>query len=106
MKPIVKHAVVNSLLATLYIALVSLFLSYAPSVFGPAQKDTVLVPIVMLSLLVFSVAIMGVLIFGRSAMWYLDGRKDEALSLLAHTLAIFFFIIIVALLALFILSSR
>ena len=65
-----------------------------------------LVPIVMLSLLVFSVAIMGVLIFGRSAMWYLDGRKDEALSLLAHTLAIFFFIIIVALLALFILSSR
>ena len=106
MKPIVKHAVINSLLTTLYIALVSSFLFYGPRAFSPAKEDTVLIPIMMLSLLVFSVAMMGVLIFGRPVMWYLDGRKEEAISLLAHTLAIFFFIIIIALLALFVLGSR
>jgi hypothetical protein len=47
----------------------------------------------MLSLLVFSAALVGSLIFGRPILWYLDNKKKEAVLLLAYTLASFFVII-------------
>jgi hypothetical protein len=46
----------------------------------------------MLMLLVFSAALVGVLIFGRPLLWYLEGRKQDSLLLLAGTLAILFVI--------------
>jgi hypothetical protein len=45
------------------------------------------------------------LILGRPALWYLDGRKKEALSLLISTLAIFLGITLLALLVLFLHSA-
>ena len=96
MKPIIKIALLNAALTTLYITAIATFLFYAPTFFGPERSDTVLVPIVMLSLFVFSAAITGALIFGRPALWYIDGKKKEAVSLLAHTLGIFFIITLIA----------
>jgi len=58
-------------------------------------------PIVMLSLFVFSAALTGTLIFGRPILWYLDGKKSEAISLFAYTLAIFLTITIFAFVALY-----
>ncbi|MBI5045747.1 MAG: hypothetical protein HZC14_01935 [Candidatus Niyogibacteria bacterium] len=58
----------------------------------------------MLSLLVFSAALVGILIFGRPLLWYLDGKKQDAVYLLACTLAIFLAITIIALLAMFFLN--
>ncbi len=98
---IVKNAVLNALATAAYIAAVASFLFYAPKVFGTQKVDTVLVPIVMLSLLVFSAAFTGLLIFGRPAIWYLDGKKKEAVSLLALTLGIFLIITLSALFTLF-----
>ncbi len=56
--------------------------------FGQAQ--TVFVPIFVLMLLVFSAALTGALIFGRPVLWFLEGKKKDALLLLAYTLGMFF----------------
>lgn len=57
MNPILKNALINAVGATAYIVAVASFLFYATKTFGPA--NTVLIPIMMLMLLVFSVALMG-----------------------------------------------
>ncbi|MEK7508128.1 MAG: hypothetical protein AAB602_03550 [Patescibacteria group bacterium] len=101
MKPIIKIAFLNAMLTFLYVAVIATFMFYAPTLFGKERNDTVLVPIVMLSLLVFSAALTGALIFGRPALWYVDGKKKEAILLLAYTLGIFFIITIIAVCALY-----
>ena len=98
MQQITKRAVISALATAIYVVVVASFLFYAPKVFGPA--NTVLVPIAMLLLFVFSAALTGLLIFGQPALWYLDGRKKEALSLLTLTLGIFFILTLVSVLVL------
>lgn len=95
---IIKNALINSILAVAYIALVATFMNHAENTFGPANKF--IVAITMLSLLVFSVAIMGILIFGRPVMWYLDGAKKEAMKLLFCTLGFIFIALVIFLLIL------
>lgn len=98
---IIKKAMLNAVGVALYIIAVASFLFYVPKIFGPEQKpDTVLAPITMLSLLVLSASLIGLLIFGRPILWYWDGQKREAISLLAYTLGIFLTITIIALVAL------
>ncbi|MBI3894767.1 MAG: hypothetical protein HY313_02435 [Acidobacteria bacterium] len=101
MQPITKRAVINALATAIYVVLVASFLFYAPKIFGRAGKaDTVLAPITMLLLFVSSAALTGLLIFGQPALWYLEGRKKEALSLLTLTLGIFFAITLISFLTL------
>jgi len=88
-------------LTALYVFVISSFLFYASKIFGKDEPNTVLVPIMMLSLFVFSAALVGTLVFGRPITWYLDGKKKEAVSLLLYTLGVFLIITIIALLALF-----
>ncbi len=96
---IVKNAIINSFCASLYIILiVSLIYLGGQSFFG--EEETILIPIAMLMLFVFSAAFTGSLIFGKPIMWYLDGKKREALSLLMITLGIFLTIPIIILLSL------
>lgn len=100
---ITKYALVNALLTALYIALVSSFVFYVPKALGLNNKpDTVMAPIVMLSLLVFSVSVVGLLIFGRPVMWCLDGRKKEALRLVIYTLLTFFIVTAAVFIAFFV----
>ena len=91
MKPILRVALLNALSTALYVTVVGSFLFYAAQM-RLGQAKTILVPIAMLMLLVFSAALVGVLIFGRPLLWYLEGRKQDSLLLLAGTLAILFVI--------------
>ncbi len=75
--------------------LVVLFLFYVPEFFQPTFS--LLIPICMLMLFVLSAAVMGILVFGQPILWYLDGKKQEAISLLMYTLGIFFCIWVVVL---------
>jgi hypothetical protein len=86
-KNIFKNALVNSILTAVYVGIIASFLFYAKDLFGQGE-DIVLAPIMMLLLFVTSAAITGFLVFGRPILWYLDGRKKEALSLLAYTIGI------------------
>jgi len=96
-KDILKYACINSLLTAIYIAFISSFLFYVPRYFDFVDKpDTVFAPIMMLMLFVFSAAVTSALVLGRPILWYLDGKKKEAISLFIHTLVIFFFIILFA----------
>lgn len=71
--------------AMAYISVVAWFLTNAEKLFGGEEK-VIWIPIAMLSLLTFSVAMMGVLIFGRPVMLYLNNQKKEAINFLFHTL--------------------
>lgn len=93
MKSIIKNALLNAVATALYVAVAASFLFYAPKAFGEA--DGVLVPIAMLLLFVFSAAFTGLVMFGKPVVWYLDGNKKEATSLLVATLGIFFGIMLI-----------
>ncbi|MBU6415309.1 hypothetical protein KGQ34_03695 [Patescibacteria group bacterium] len=98
---ILKNAFFNASATALYIAAVASFLFYVPKFFGH-RTDIMLVPMVMLSLFVFSAALTGSLIFGKPILWYLEGKKQEAISLLVVTLGIFLAITVAAFFALFV----
>lgn len=104
MNIIIKTAAINAALVALYISVISTFFFYIPKIFDNSKPDTVLAPIMMLSLLVFSAALVGTLIFGRPILWYLDGKKKEAVSLFFYTLGIFFTITIMVLCAVYLIS--
>ncbi|MGY4884456.1 MAG: hypothetical protein ACP5NZ_02655 [Nanobdellota archaeon] len=102
MRKIIKYALLNALGTSLYIILVaSLLYSLSNGFLG--NNNTIFIPIAMLMLFVFSAAFTGSLVFGRPIIWYLDGKKREALSLLAYTLCFFFFITLLVFLLLILL---
>jgi hypothetical protein len=102
MKETIKYALLDSLGTTAYIALIASFMYFVEKGSFGAGK-TVFVPIAMLMLFVFSAAFTGTLVFGRPIVWYLNGRKQEALSLLFYTLGIFLAITIIVFLLLILL---
>ena len=83
------YALANSLLTTLYISFIVTFLSYTPIIFGNSSKSA-LIPMAMLLLFVSSAALCGSLVFGRPILWYIDGRKKEAVTLFSYTLGMLF----------------
>ncbi len=96
MKLITKIAFLHAIATAAYVVLVGSFLFYGSQrAFG--QADTAIVPIAMLLLFVFSAAFTGFALFGRPVLWYLDGKKKEALALLFRTLGIFFIITLITL---------
>jgi len=85
MKEIKKTALINSISTALYVVAVGSFMYYGSTV-KLGRVNTILAPITLLLLFVFSAAVTGFLIFGKSAQMYIDGKKKEALSLLTYTL--------------------
>lgn len=71
--------------AVLYIAAVATLMRNAPLLFGGPGPDSPLAPVAMLSLLVVSAATMGLLIFGKPVMLYIDGKKREAVAMVVCT---------------------
>lgn len=100
MKEIQKHALLNSLLTAGYIVLISLAINLLGNKF-PGPDKPLITPIAMLLLFVFSAALTGFLVFGKPILWYLDGRKKQAVSLLLYTLAILFALVVISFIILF-----
>jgi len=100
MKNIFKYAFLNSFLTALYVVVVASFMFFMGSRFPGEDIQSVLTPITILMLLVFSVALVGTLMFGRPVLWYMDGKKKEAVVLLFYTLGLFFLITVLAFLVL------
>ncbi|HUD05167.1 MAG TPA: hypothetical protein VMR59_04225 [Patescibacteria group bacterium] len=94
-----KSAIINSVATAAYVIGVACFL-YFGTLIKLGRVNTILAPITLLLLLVFSAALTGFLIFGKPAQLYVDGKKKEALSLLTYTLIIFSIITFLALVSL------
>mgnify|MGYP001130355331 CR=1 FL=1 len=84
-KNIIKRALINALATAAYVTAIGVFMFYANTIFG--KEDKALTPVVALLLLVLSAAVTASLLFGQPAMWYVDGKKKQALQLLGATLA-------------------
>jgi len=69
---------------------------YYGSLVKLGRVNTMLAPITLLMLFVFSAALTGFLIFGKPAQMYIDGKKKEALTLLTYTLGLFSIITFIA----------
>ncbi len=83
-----KNPYLNALSAALYIVFVVLLITYGPA-FVREKPDTILAPMAMLSLLVFSVAFMGYTFFFQPITMYVEGQKREASELFVKTLGTF-----------------
>ena len=104
MNKITKTALIDASLTALYIIGVGLFMNLIMKV-KSGQKDTFLDPIAVIMLFVLSAAITSYLMFGKPVIWYLDGKKKEAISLVGQTLGVFFAITVAILVILIILPS-
>jgi len=103
-KKTLKYALINSLGTAVYIVFVVSLIFFIGNKFS-GSDETIFIPIAMLMLLVFSVALVGSLIFGRPIIWYLNGKKKDAVLLLVYTLGIFFAITLIAFLLLILMMS-
>ena len=83
-----RNPYANALLAGLYIVFVVLLITYGPA-YVRDKPDTILAPMAMLSLLVFSVSLMGYLFFLQPVQMFLEGQKVEAVELFTKTLGAF-----------------
>jgi hypothetical protein len=89
----------NALFAALYIAGIVSLINFFGTMFE-GMDDTIMAPMVMLSLLVLSVAIMGYLFVFEPVRMYVEGKKQEAITFFGKTIGFFavFFLIFVVLL--------
>lgn len=98
----IKYALLNALWTALYIIFIAMFMNHAQAFFGDGK--TVLIPIMMLLLFVFSATLCGALVLGRPVLWYLDGKKKDALVLFAYTLGILFVLTVIMMVLLYVLK--
>ena len=105
MKGVIKYAVLNSLGTAAYIVFVVSSIFFFGNKFSGGD-ETILIPIAMLMLFVFSAAFTSTLFLGRPIIWYLNGKKREALSLLFYTLGIFLAITLIAFLILIVMTGN
>jgi hypothetical protein len=96
MDKIFKNPFINALIAVLYIVVL---IFAVQSTEGLELEETILMPITMLSTLVFSVALMAVLFFFTPLKLFLDNEHSEAVKFFLKTLGTFavFLIIFVVL---------
>lgn len=85
-RSLITRAFINALGTTVYIALVVLFMQYAPKFFEEMKGDNnPIAPMIFLMLFVISAAITGALVLGKPVLLYLDGLKVGAVRLFLYT---------------------
>ncbi len=96
--PVTKNPLLNALSAAAYIVGIVSLISLGESM---DQPETILIPIVMLSLFVLSAAIMGFIFFYHPVLLFLEGKKGDAVALFLKSLGFFACITILLLLTIF-----
>lgn len=94
-----KKPFLHALSASSYIVLIVSLINFFQ---GGTKEDTILAPIVMLSLLVFSVAFMAFVFFYEPIRMYGEGDKKGALEFFGKTLACFACLVVLSALILLI----
>lgn len=96
-----KNPIINALSASGYILLVVSVFTFISDT-QSNKPDTFLAPIVMLSMLTLSVAVMAYIFFYQPLQLFISGKKKDSVDLFVKTVGVFG---ILTLLALILLSS-
>ena len=83
-----KNPAINALGALVYIVLIASVMAYISTVLGN-KPDTFFAPIVFLSLLTLSAAVIVYLFFYQPLQLFGEGKKKEALNLFVKTVGVF-----------------
>ncbi|MDP3974997.1 MAG: hypothetical protein Q8P88_01780 [Candidatus Jorgensenbacteria bacterium] len=94
------YALGNALVASCYIALIAAIMSGAEAFFGKVGSISAIAGILLL--FASSAAILGVVVFGRSIAWYLEGKRADAVTLAIYTVS---FLLIITLAVLLVLAA-
>ncbi len=92
------NPLINAALAAAYIFGIAALFRYI-AYLGQGVPDSIIDPIGVLSVLVFSVAVMGFLFFYRPVILLLENKRDEAISYFLRTLGLFGIITLLVLLS-------
>jgi len=95
-----KNPIINALSASAYIIIGVTVMTFVSQALRN-KPDTFFAPIVFLSLLTLSVAVMAYLFFYQPVMLFIEGKKKDAVSFFVKTVGIFAAITMVALILLF-----
>ena len=91
-----KNPLCNALFAIAYIIMLVSVVFTGPHLLN-APQQSIFYPMLALSVLVLSVALMAYLFFYQPVLMLLDGKRDEGVNLFLHTVGIFAFSIAVLL---------
>jgi len=92
-----KKPIYNALAATIYIVLIVLFINSIDSIetgYTNEGLEQFIMPIIMLSLLTLSVAVMGYIFLYQPIILFLEKNRKEAVKYFIHTILFFTIIII------------
>ena len=82
-----KNPLYNALAALVYIIAIVLGITYMPSI--ETDINNLIMPIIMLSLLTLSVAVMAYIFGYQPLVLFLDNKKKEGVNLFLKTIGIF-----------------
>lgn len=83
------QTLLHSVGVLIYITFVAFLMSNGNLLFGNID-NTIVGPVAMLMLFTLSAAIVGLLVFGRPVMLYLDGKKKDAMNFAGATVGYLF----------------
>lgn len=86
-----KKSFIYALSAIVYIIFIVLAINYTGSSSLASKEETILIPMIMLSLFVISTAIMGFLFLSEPLILFMDNKKKEAVAFFGKTLGFFIF---------------
>jgi hypothetical protein len=95
---LMKEGVIHAFGIFVYVAGVSLLMSGGAEVF--VGHGSFWGPVAGLLLFVISAAVTGLLVFGKPAMMYVNGRKEDAFTLLFNTIIVLIIIFVLVLVSL------
>ena len=104
MKNTIQYGFYNALLAACYVSIVATLLTNAQGIVGP--ENNAATTLAFLLTFVLSAAVMGISIFGRSVLWYLDGRRKEAILLVFSTIGFLLVITVLVFLLLLVFNKH
>ncbi len=102
---VLLHSFGHAIGVLAYISLVVTLMTNLEKYFANTP-DTFMAPIAMLLLLVLSVAVMAILVFGRPIYLFLNNFKREAFFFLGYTLGWLLLFVIIAFITIFIVTVK
>jgi hypothetical protein len=83
-----KNPIINALSASAYITLIVTIMNFLSQT-QRNKPDTIIAPILFLSLLTLSVVVMAYLFFYQPLQLFIEGKKKQAVNLFIQTVGVF-----------------